>query len=106
MRPGSAVTVSSGGQLAVGAQLCCRVLWWTLSAGPWLLDEFVCGETQDEHLRNLILTSTDVDDDGPSCDAASAELEWQNNLDLPMQCEQSTILRQLKFGMTLRVSSM
>ena len=24
--------------------------------GPWLLDELVCGETQEEHLRNIIPT--------------------------------------------------
>ena len=33
-----------------------------------------------------------------------SELKWQQNLDLPMRCEQSTILPQLKFGKTLRVS--
>ena len=39
MRPGSAgivarSVVECGGQLAVGAQLWCRALWWTLFAGP------------------------------------------------------------------------
>ena len=55
----------------MGAQLWCRVLWWTLFAGSWLFDELVCGERQEEHLRYLILMSIDVDDDGASCDAAS-----------------------------------
>ena len=32
------------------------------------------------------------------------EHKWQQNLDLPMQCERSTISRQLKFGRRLRVS--
>ena len=31
------------------------------------------------------------------------EHKWQQNLDLPMQCERSTISRQLKFGRRLRV---
>ena len=30
-------------------------------AGLWLLDELVSGETQEEHLRNLILRRSDVD---------------------------------------------
>ena len=59
-----------------------------------------------------ILTSIDVDDDGASCDSVSARVihvessSGSRSLDLPMQCEQTTISRQLKFGRTLRVSSM
>ena len=33
-------------------------------AGPWLLVELVCGETQEEHLWNIVLRRSDVDDDG------------------------------------------
>ena len=55
-----------GGQLTVGAQLWCRVLWWTLFAGPWLRVGLACGETQDEHVWNLILRRSDVDDHGAS----------------------------------------
>ena len=40
-----------GGQLAVGAQLGCRVLWWTLFAGQWWRVEPACGETQEEQLE-------------------------------------------------------
>ena len=97
------------------------------SGGHCLLDSGglskpACGETQEEQLgvargiwnspervdlasccKSLVervsesLTSIDFDDDGASCDAASArvvqlsELKWQQNLDLPMRCEQSTI---------------
>ena len=41
--------------------------------GPCLLDRccMVCRDTQEEHLWNLILRRSDVDD-GASCDAASA----------------------------------
>ena len=49
------------------------------------------------------LRRSDVDDDGASCHSIATELKWQQNLDLLMQCEQSTILRQLKFGRILRV---
>ena len=34
----------------MGAQLWCRVLWWTLFAGQWRLVEPACGETQVEQL--------------------------------------------------------
>ena len=34
----------------VGAQLWCRVLWWTLFAGQWWLVELARGETQEEQL--------------------------------------------------------
>ena len=44
---------------------------WTVVAGPWLLDELVRGETQEEHFRNLILRRSDVDDDGACCYTAS-----------------------------------
>ena len=33
----------------------------------------LCGETQEEHLWNLILRRSDVDEDGASCDAASSQ---------------------------------
>ena len=87
----------------MGAQLWCPVLWWTLFAGSWWLVGPACGETQGEQLLavsrgNLsdlelagtcgpaellqslveriseILTIIDVDDDGASCDAASARV--------------------------------
>ena len=89
-------------QLAVGAQLWCRVLWWILFTGSWQLVEPACGETQEVqfgvscgNLSDLefagtcwcakllesiveripeILTSIDVDDDGASCDATSARV--------------------------------
>ena len=63
-----------GGQLAVGAQLWCRALRCTLVAGPLVAGSISCGETQEEHLRNLILRKSDVDDNGASCDAASARV--------------------------------
>ena len=79
----------------MGAQLWCRVLWWTLFVGSWWLVEPACGETQEEQLLGVsrgnlsdlefggtcrpaellqslveriseILTSIDVDDDGAS----------------------------------------
>ena len=34
----------------------CGDVWWTVVGGRWLLDELVCGETQEEHLRNIIPT--------------------------------------------------
>ena len=40
-------------------------------AGLWLLVDLVCGETQEEHLQNLILRRSDVDDDGASCHSTS-----------------------------------
>ena len=53
-------------------------------------------ETQEEHWWNFVLRRSDVDDDGASCDSFNksyslCELKWQQNLDLPMQCEQSTV---------------
>ena len=42
-----------GVQVAVGAQLWCRVLWWTLFAGSWWLVEPACGETQEEQLLGV-----------------------------------------------------
>ena len=42
-----------GGQLAVGAQLWCRVLWWTVVVGPLVRVELVFGETQEEHLSGI-----------------------------------------------------
>ena len=42
-----------GGQLAVGAQLWCRALWWTLFAGSWWLVELAFGETQEERLSGV-----------------------------------------------------
>ena len=44
--------------------------------GPCLLDRCClwCGETQQEHLRNLILRRSDVDDHGASCDSSQQEL--------------------------------
>ena len=65
---------------AQGSLLDSLFVWWTVGAelsavttfaGPWLLDELVCGETPEEHLRNLILRRSDVDDDGASCFTAS-----------------------------------
>ena len=56
-------------------------------------DELVCGETQEEHLRNLILRRSDVDDHGSKLSLnfnksyLHSVLKWQQNLDLPMQCE-------------------
>ena len=41
------------GQLAGRAQLCCRVLWWIVVAGPLLRVELVFGETQEEHLSGI-----------------------------------------------------
>ena len=52
--------------------LSCEDVWWTGKfAGPLLFvvrvtDELVCSETQEEHLRNLILRRSDVDDHGAS----------------------------------------
>ena len=74
VRPGSAGIVARFVVCVVDSwwlALWCRVLWWTVFAGSWLFDELVCGERQEEQLRYLILMSTDVDDDGASCDAAS-----------------------------------
>ena len=95
------------------------VWWWTAGrensavvtyAGPWLLVELVCGDTQEERLWNFILRRGDVDDDGTSCHSNTTRNlhaeRWLLNLDLPMQCAQSTISRQLKFGKTLRASAM
>ena len=52
-----------GGQLAVGAQLWCRVFWWTLFAGSWWLVELL--QSLVERISE-ILTSIDVDGDGAS----------------------------------------
>ena len=76
VRPGSAGIVA---RLVV----CVVESWrWALSCGVvfsgglCLLDSGglskpACGETQEEHLGNLILRKGDVDDDGASCGAAS-----------------------------------
>ena len=40
-------------RLAGRAQLWCRVLWWPVVAGPLLLVELVCGETQEEQLSGF-----------------------------------------------------
>ena len=56
-------------------ELSCERAWWTRkSSGRQLLVDFAGGETQEEHLRSFILTSTDVDDDGTSCLTASARV--------------------------------
>ena len=40
-----------------------RLWWWTRKfAGPRMRAGLACGETQEEHLRNLILKWSDVDD--------------------------------------------
>ena len=49
--------------------LSCEGVCWTVFAGPLLFvvrvtDDFACGETQEKHLRNLILSRSDVDDHG------------------------------------------
>ena len=49
-----------GGQLAVGAQLWCRVLWWTLFAGSWWLVEPACGESQEEQWLGVSRDSLSV----------------------------------------------
>ena len=41
--------------------------------GQWWLDGLVSGETEEEHLRNLVLRRSDVDDDGASCHTASTK---------------------------------
>ena len=50
---GSLLGALCGGQLSVGAQLWCRVVWWTLFAGSWWLVEPACGETQEEQLLGV-----------------------------------------------------
>ena len=49
-------------------------VWWTVFAGPWLLVELVCGETQEEHWWNLDLRRIDDDDNGASCHTASTRV--------------------------------
>ena len=42
-----------GGHLARRAQLWCRVLWWTVVAGPLVRVETVFGETQEEQFSGI-----------------------------------------------------
>ena len=61
---------------AQGSLLDSSFVWWTLFAESLLTvvrvtDELVCGETQEEHLRNLILRRSDVDHHGASCHSTS-----------------------------------
>ena len=57
LRPGSARIVVRFVVCVVdsrlGAQLWCRVLWWTLFAGSWRLVELACSETQEEQLLGV-----------------------------------------------------
>ena len=94
-----------GGQLAGSVELWCRVLWWTVVAGPLLRVELVFGETQEEQLsgirwngvacrvavivcaerssevlRSKLLFSFDKS-------YSHCELKLPHNLDLQTQCE-------------------
>ena len=58
LRPGSARIVARFVVCVVdsrlGAQLWCRVLWWTLLAGSRRLVEPACSETQEEQLLGVL----------------------------------------------------
>ena len=60
--------------MLVDKWLSCEDVWWTVVAGPLLLDEPVRGETREEHLRNFVPTRSDVDENGTNCHSIAARV--------------------------------